>query len=103
MKPERIEELAETAFHLASPAHKWEFSHESWKDRYRDIARALYAAAMRDAAGVASASAICTECYDKGLEDAAAYLERQTDKSVSYATLWRHAAAIRSLKEGEVA
>jgi hypothetical protein len=53
MKPERIEELAETAFHLASPAHKWEFSHESWKDRYRDIARTLYAAAMRDAAGVA--------------------------------------------------
>jgi hypothetical protein len=67
MKPERIEELARLAWIKQSPlktdATLWErLLAENQREGYRRIARTLYAAAMRDAAGVAN------EYADKKLE-----------------------------------
>jgi hypothetical protein len=55
MKPERIEELARLAYEAAAGAHRqaWDRLSDVWKDDFRMIARTLYAAAMRNAAGVA--------------------------------------------------
>lgn len=49
----------------------------------------------------AALSAIIPLIEAAAFERAAKYLESQPDNGVSYATLWRHATAIRALTEKE--
>ena len=56
MKPERIEELARLSYEAPAPGRVYPpYERASWttKEYHRKLARTLYAAAMRDAAGVA--------------------------------------------------
>jgi hypothetical protein len=56
MKPERIEELARLAYEapaLGKIYTPYEHASRTIKEYHRKLARTLYAAAMRDAAGVA--------------------------------------------------
>jgi hypothetical protein len=56
MKPERIEELARLAYEAPAPGKiytPYEHASRTIKEYHRKLARTLYAAAMRDAAGVA--------------------------------------------------
>jgi hypothetical protein len=59
MKPERIEELARLAYEATMGPHhfSWKMVKKAHREPWLRIARTLYAAAMRDAAGVATARA----------------------------------------------